>query len=716
MNRTGQTIDARYRVERRIGTGGMADVFACEDLQLGRHVALKVLHEQLAEDPQVVARFRRESQSAAGLQHPHIVQVFDRGDWDGIPYMAMELVDGVTLKDVIRDQAPLDPVKTIDQISQVLDALRYAHRRGLVHRDIKPQNVLVGPDGDLKVADFGIARAVDDLQMTQTGMIVGTAHYLSPEQASGQPITPAADLYAVGVVLFEMLTGRLPFDGDQPVAIALKHVNEEPPALSIVNPEVPADLEAVVMRALNKAPDERFTDAEEFIGALQQVRHRIVSGAPEPERGTFTTGARGYGVDQPTGGWLQPAAGMAVPAGVAPEEAREQAEARQRRRRAWTITVALATLVALALIGYLIFGRMETVPNVIGISQAKAEQRLEERGFKVKTESVLDEAPKGQVFRQDPRAPRRVRHGSTVLISVSAGRKQITVPVVDGLSAAAARQKLRDAGFADANILQREQASTAIPADQAIETQPEAGVQVDPTSQIQLIVSSGVPTAKDQVEVPDVVGRTRAEAEAAIKAQGLTADVTESESTTATPGDVTAQNPPAKTMVAKGSAVRLTVAKKPADEPNPPANTDVTVPDVEKQTRADADKALKDAGLRPRYTTVSVTDEALDGKVVNQFPRNRKVPKNSIIDLQIGKFQPTTTTNPSDNGAGASTTDPGGGRSPVATGASVRTAPVALRALPAGSRAAGAGPSELGGWILRVIAWSAAGDDRTRRA
>lgn len=189
MNRTGQTIDARYLVERRLGTGGMADVFACEDLQLGRHVAVKVLHEQLAEDPQVVARFRRESQSAAGLQHPHIVSVFDRGDWDGIPYMAMELVDGVTLKDVIRDQAPLDPVKSIDQISQVLDALRYAHRRGLVHRDIKPQNILVGPDGDLKVADFGIARAIDDLQMTQTGMIVGTAHYLSPEQASGQAIT-----------------------------------------------------------------------------------------------------------------------------------------------------------------------------------------------------------------------------------------------------------------------------------------------------------------------------------------------------------------------------------------------------------------------------------------------------------------------------------------------------------------------------------------------
>ncbi|WP_320668497.1 Stk1 family PASTA domain-containing Ser/Thr kinase [Patulibacter defluvii] len=707
MNRTGQTIDARYRVERRIGTGGMADVFACEDLQLGRHVALKVLHEQLAEDPQVVARFRRESQSAAGLQHPHIVQVFDRGDWDGIPYMAMELVDGVTLKDVIRDQAPLDPVKTIDQISQVLDALRYAHRRGLVHRDIKPQNVLVGQDGDLKVADFGIARAVDDLQMTQTGMIVGTAHYLSPEQASGQNITPAADLYAVGVVLFEMLTGRLPFDGDQPVAIALKHVNEEPPALSIVNPEVPADLEAVVMRALSKAPDDRFADAEEFIAALQGVRHRIVSGAPAPERGTYSTGAPGYG-DQPTGGWLQPAAGMAVPAGVAPEEAREQAEARQRRRRAWTITVALATLVALALVGYLIFGRMETVPNVIGISQGKAVQKLEEQGFRVTVEQALNERRAGQVFRQDPRPRKRVRHGSRILLTVSSGPKQLTVPAVASLSARDARAALVRAGFGDGDITQQQVASESIPAGRAIGTDPGVGLKVDPGSPIVLSVSSGPPSDKNQVEVPDLVGKSRADAEAALKEAGFQVDVTESETDAADPGTVTAQSPSAKALATKGSVVRLTVAKKPAtDEPNPPPSNDVNVPNVERQARAAADKALKDAGLKPRYTTVSVDDESLDGKVVNQFPKDRKVPKGSTIDLQVGKFQPTTTTNPND-GAGAKS-DGDGARAPVADGAGGRTTPAVRRARPGGAR------QSMTSGIRSVIAWPTRPDDGAKR-
>lgn len=665
MNRTGQTIDARYLVERRLGTGGMAEVYGCEDLQLGRHVALKVLHEQLAEDPDVVARFRRESQSAAGLQHPHIVQVFDRGDWDGIPYMAMELVDGVTLKDVIRDQAPLDPVKTVDQISQVLDALRYAHKRGLVHRDIKPQNVLVGPDGDLKVADFGIARAVDDLQMTQTGMIVGTAHYLSPEQASGQPITPSADLYAVGVVLFEMLTGRMPFDGDQPVAIALKHVNEDPPALSIVNPDVPADLEYVVLRAMSKRPEDRFEDAEEFIAALQGVRHRIVSGAPVPAQPQIV--ASGGIAQQPTGGWLQPAAGMAVPAGVSLEDAAENAAARRRRRWTAAIVGALAVAVVLALVGYLAFGRMETVPDVRGETYEAAGQKLRSQGFEVvqdqpRASSTVD---RGKVIEQSPGARRRVKHGTEVRLVVSSGPVSAVVPSVVGLTLDDAREKLRAAGFTE--FAESRIASDTVDRDRVIGTSPAANETSDTRERIAIQVSqgpadSGTADPVQQVTVPDLDGLTRSRAEAALEAAGLTASFTTQESAERA-GTVISQAPGARSRVDAGSNVAVTLAEPQAasgggagDEPS----TDVTVPNLEGRSRAAAVAALRRAGLTPDVDTRTTTSSSEDGKVLDQTPNGGRVGRGSRVKLVVGVYEaPATPTTPEDatqDGA----TDPAG--------------------------------------------------------
>ncbi|WP_051471110.1 Stk1 family PASTA domain-containing Ser/Thr kinase [Patulibacter minatonensis] len=668
MNRVGQTIDGRYLVERRLGTGGMAEVYGCEDLQLGRHVALKVLHEQLAEDPDVVARFRRESQSAAGLQHPHIVSVFDRGDWDGIPYMAMELVDGVTLKDVIRDQAPLDPIKTIDQISQVLDALRYAHKRGLVHRDIKPQNVLVGPDGDLKVADFGIARAVDDLQMTQTGMIVGTAHYLSPEQASGQPITPSADLYAVGVVLFEMLTGRMPFDGDQPVAIALKHVNEDPPALSIVNPEIPADLEYVVLKAMSKQPEDRFEDAEEFVAALQAVRHRIVSGAPVPAQPALAAANAAALAQQPTGGWLQPAAGMAVPAGVSPEDAREAAEARKRRN--WTIAIVggLATVVVLALIGYLAFGRMETVPNVKDRTFEAARQTLESRGFKV----VQDQAqastsvPRGRVIEQSPGARKKVRRGTEVRLVVSSGPQAATVPNVAGLSLDDAKAKLRESGFT--RFTDARASNETISAGRVIGTSPSANASADTRESIVIQVSQGparegtttTTPATAQVTVPNLDGLTRAKAEDALKAAGLTGTFTDRESDE-TAGTVIEQNPGTRSQVDKGSNVSVTLAKAPADE----GDTDVTVPNLEGRSRSAASSALRKLGLKPTVKTQTTTTQSEDGQVIDQQPNGGKVAKGSTVTLTVGAYEAPTTTDetPSTGQDGAADPSPSPGAS-----------------------------------------------------
>src|SRR5437588_7291617 len=252
----GSVVDGRYKVVARLGAGGMADVYLAEDQQLGRKVALKLLHHRFAENPGFVERFRREAQAAAGLQHPNVVGIYDRGAYDGTYYIAMEYLPGRTLKQLIREDAPLDPVRAIDITIQILKAARFAHHHGVIHRDLKPHNVIVDDSGHVKVTDFGIARAGAS-DMTETGSILGTAQYLSPEQAQGHAVSSAADLYAIGVVLYEMLTARVPFDAESAVTIALKHVSEAPTAPTLVNPSVPPELEQVVMWALNKNPADR---------------------------------------------------------------------------------------------------------------------------------------------------------------------------------------------------------------------------------------------------------------------------------------------------------------------------------------------------------------------------------------------------------------------------------------------------------------------------
>src|SRR5947209_3825838 len=275
----GTVIDGRYKVLQRLGSGGMADVFLAEDDQLGRKVALKLLHRRFSEDPGFVVRFRREAQSAAGLQHPNVVSVFDRGAYDGTYYIAMEYLPGRSLKQLIRQEAPLDPVRAIDIALQILKAARFAHRRGVIHRDLKPHNVIVDDSDNAKVTDFGIARAGAS-DMTETGSIMGTAQYLSPEQAQGHAVSAGSDLYSIGVVLYEMLTGRVPFDAESAVSIALKHVSEAPPPTTALNPSIPPELEQVVLWSLNKNPSDRPSDADQFITALEQARASIQSGEP----------------------------------------------------------------------------------------------------------------------------------------------------------------------------------------------------------------------------------------------------------------------------------------------------------------------------------------------------------------------------------------------------------------------------------------------------
>ena len=270
----GTLIDARYSVISRVGSGGMAEVYCAEDAQLGRRVAVKLLHERFAQDEEFVERFRREASSAASLSHANIVNVYDRGEWGGTYYIAMEYLEGRSLDSIVREEAPLRPERAIEITEQVLRASRFAHRRGVVHRDLKPHNVIIDDEGRVKVTDFGIARAGAS-EITQTGSIMGTARYLSPEQAQGNPVSPRSDLYAIGIMLYELLTGTVPFEGDSVVAIALRHLSEPPRPPSSLVPTISPNLDAIVMRALAKSPESRFADADEFLAALEGERERL---------------------------------------------------------------------------------------------------------------------------------------------------------------------------------------------------------------------------------------------------------------------------------------------------------------------------------------------------------------------------------------------------------------------------------------------------------
>src|SRR5436190_20331594 len=323
-------VGGRYRITHRIGSGRMADVYCAQDSHLGRDVAIKVLHHRFARDREFVERFKREASSAASLNHPNVVNVFDRGEHDGTYYIAMENLPGRTLKEVIQQDAPMGQRRTIDLAIQILQAAGFAHRRGVVHRDFKPHNVIVGPDDRLKVTDFGIARAGAS-EMTETGSIMGTAQYISPEQAQGHRVEAPSDIYSIGIVLYEMLTGRVPFEGESAVAIALKHVSELPVPIRSVRPDVHPALDAAVMRALAKDPHQRYRSAEEFVAALQSARAAIEVGGNGQDTAGFTP--------------------VVAPAPVPPGPGEPPPGERQRNRWPW-ILAALLLLAAGLGIGY----------------------------------------------------------------------------------------------------------------------------------------------------------------------------------------------------------------------------------------------------------------------------------------------------------------------------------------------------------------------------
>ncbi len=591
-------VDERYRIERRVGSGGMADVYQAEDLQLGRQVALKLLYQRFAEDGEFVERFRREASAAARLQHPNVVGVFDRGEWDGTSYIAMELIEGRSLKQIIRDQGPLEPERAIDLVIQVLRALRYAHRHGIVHRDIKPQNVLVDDEDVAKVTDFGIARAGAS-DMTETGSILGTAQYLSPEQAQGHAITPRTDLYSTGIVLYECLTGRVPFDGDSAVSVALRQVTEAPLPPGRLNARLSPALEGVVLRAMAKDPARRFVDADEFIAALEDARD---GGDPGPRLDTD-----GYPV-------IDPAA----------LEVLEEDDARNRR---WLLWVGLALAVLALCVGAYLLLRPDqvTVPNVVNQTSSVAATRLGNEGFEVDIETVRNaDVPRDRVATQRPSPGERADEGSTVALIVSSGPGDATVPAVVGLTQRSATRRLADAGFA---VDAREQASDDVEAGRVISAAPPEGSQATVGGTVTLAVSSG-PT---QVDVPDVVGEDADAASSQLEAAGLRFSLQEQTSDQA-PNTVLSQNPAAGSEAAQGSTVALTVAQAPAE---------VQVPEVEGLPVADAVDAVDEAGLRTRQRAQTVDTPDEDGIVVSQNPPGGdQVAPDARVTLVVGEYTP----------------------------------------------------------------------------
>ena len=627
-------VDGRYRIVERIGSGGMADVYRAEDTHLGREVALKMLHRRFAQDAEFVERFRREAKSAAGLQHPNVVGVFDRGEHDGTYYIAMECLAGRTLKDVVHDEAPVDQMRVIDLGVQILSAAAFAHKRGVIHRDFKPHNVIVDDAGVAKVTDFGIARAGAS-EMTETGSIMGTAQYLSPEQAQGHAVTATSDLYSIGVMLYELLTGRIPFSGDSAVAIALKHLQEPPPPMSADGLAIEPNLEAVVMGALAKDPAARWQSAEDFAAALDACRPYVeahAAGEPVTENTAVFAPVVGPATDPAT-------AAMGPVVAPASYETRDRARPPERRRRWPAVAIGVLVLVLVGLMAYA-FTRPEQVevPRVTGLDLTDARDRLDKAGFeKVEVEREQSIAAVDKVLRQDPDPGEQAAKSDTVTLAVSRGPGKVRVPSVRKLSQARAFKELERA---ELKVTADPEPSNTVKEGLAIGTSPKEGTEVDRGSRVRLFVSSG----PERISVPDVVGLSRESAESRLDREGLTVQVQMSASTK--PKDeVIAQTPGAGTKLNSGDRVTITISNG--------EEAKVEVPDVEGLTEREALQELRGQGLTGSVREKKTDDEDEDGTVIMQRPGpGGQVERGRSVVLVVGRFeQPAQPTPPANTPA-----------------------------------------------------------------
>jgi eukaryotic-like serine/threonine-protein kinase len=576
---TPQVLGERYEIGGVLGRGGMAEVHRGRDLRLGREVAVKVLRHDLARDPSFQVRFRREAQASASLNHPMIVAVYDTGEdrtaSGATPYIVMEYVEGETLRDVLRREGHLRPERAMSLAADICGALDFSHRNGIVHRDVKPGNVMITPQGTVKVMDFGIARAVSDsaATMTSTAAVIGTAQYLSPEQARGESVDARSDVYSMGCMLYELVCGAPPFTGDSPVSVAYQHVREDPRLPSSINPEIPPELDAILLKAMSKNPANRYQSAADMRSDLlraiagQRVEATPVMGDAEK---TTILGAvpAGYGYDRD-------------------DRWDDEAEARRRRRR----LVVIGSVVALLLIGgiiaavVLLNGSGSTggntaaatkvaVPNLVGQDQATATQNLQTEGLAVGTvtQAASTAAQKGQVISTDPVGGVQLAKGTKVNLTIGSGPNTVGIPNVVGLTVDQARQNLKSQGFTG-NLNQTSVDSTKAKGT-VIAIDPNQGSQVDPTATITLSVSDG------DAPIPDVTGLSESDATAKLRAAGFTNVQTSAAETNDVPqGKAVGTDPAAGTQATADAQIALLIAQPvPTDSSAPASSSSAAAP------------------------------------------------------------------------------------------------------------------------------------------
>jgi beta-lactam-binding protein with PASTA domain len=658
VDNTPRVLAGRYEVGELIGRGGMAEVHIGHDTRLGRTVAIKVLRSDLARDPSFLARFRREAQSAAALNHPAIVAVYDTGedthtDTQGasvhVPFIVMEYVEGHTVRDILQDGAAVPIEEAIEITAGILSALEYSHQAGIVHRDIKPANVMITPTGAVKVMDFGIARAMADsaATMTQTHAVIGTAQYLSPEQARGETVDARSDLYSTGCVLFELLTGRPPFIGDSPVAVAYQHVGQAPQRPSELASDVPEVLDRIVLKALTKDRDARYSTAAEFRADLDTALRGGEVTAPLV--GAAMAGAAATQVMSPGNGTqvMDPAStsqwgttGVQGAHGAEPDD-----EKKSRKGLMWTL-IAVGVVALAAIITFLVMNGAEaktTVPELqANVTPVEAEREIKAAGlvYEQATDTESTE-PENTFLGQSPTGGAEVERGSTVTVTFSAGPDTIAVPELAGLTEDEAEQRLEEANLTLGDVSQAN--SRNVEQDRVIESEPGEGQAVSEGSAVDIVTSTG------RVELPDLVGRSEQQAKDALSDLDLSSS-TSTEESDEEPGTVIRQSPQAGN-VPQGSEVGLVIAEEKAPEMT-------TVPNVVGQSAADAQTAINNASLNPQISFES-SDDVPNGTVISQDPEGGELEVGSNVTVVVSSGpeggatpsgEPTPTEEPTDEG------------------------------------------------------------------
>ncbi|WP_213357238.1 Stk1 family PASTA domain-containing Ser/Thr kinase [Enterococcus casseliflavus] len=616
MIEIGKKINGRYKIIGNIGSGGMANVFLAHDLILDREVAIKVLRFDFQNDQSAIRRFQREALAATELVHPNIVTVYDVGEEDGMQFLVMEYVKGMDLKRYIQTHYPVPYLQIVDIIQQILSAVALAHQHRIIHRDLKPQNVLINEDGVVKITDFGIAIALSETSITQTNSMLGSVHYLSPEQARGSMATNQSDIYAIGIILYEILTGKVPFDGESAVTIALKHFQDEIPSIRIYDKNVPQSLENVVLKATAKEPADRYKTADEMRADLDTVLSP--DRLNEPRWGPHAL------MDETRVLTPVEAAQVETPPVEEPvedkvaDQAEEPAQPKKKKRKRWLLLPIIMVIALLGIGSYFLFGGGRgdvAIPEVSGQTEAAARAELEAAGLQVADEVEEiedDEVEAGNVVKTDPPEGNEVKKNSVVTLYISSGTKKITLDDYEGRSFEDVKKELIDLGFDEDRIKEELESSDDVDEGDIISQSPTAGREVSPAEdEITFKVSSG----PDSFAMDNYYGMTEADARAALTSRGVDRSQIEVnyQSSSQPSGTIIAQAPATgETVVTSQTTITLTVSS---------GQEMVNVPRIVGKSQADAEADLNEAGLDSTFEEEEgYNDSVPAGHVVRVTP------------------------------------------------------------------------------------------------